>query len=476
MKSATTLFAFLILSATGLRAQFLVNPTADRVLGQPDFTTSAAAVNQASMLQPSGVAVDPVSGKVFVSISGQHRILRFASSAAVANGANAEAVIGQTSYTTATVGVSAAALDEPWGIDLDSAGRLWVADYDNNRVLMYEDAANLPEFGATADLVLGQPNFDTRTPGTNQITMRGPVGVHVDASGKLWVADYGNNRVLRYDSAATLGDGAPATAVLGQPGFDTGVAATTSVGMTGPAAVLLDPTGRLWVAEQENNRVLRFDGAATLANGSPANGVLGQTDFVTDTSGSTPEKFDQPNALAVDRNGTLYVADYNGHRVIYHRSPATKANGATPDGVIGQPDLATVTSGTSAQKLTQPYGGLDFEAAGNLWITDFNNNRAIRFPGDFTTAAPKVTGRVPRTSPRASLPLRGTATDPNGIARITWRVGGKGSFKTANGTTSWRFNAPLKNGLNLIEIVAEDTFGNTSPVTKVRVTRQLPRR
>ncbi len=124
--------------------------------------------------------------------------------------------------------------------------------------------------------------------------MRGPVGVHVDASGKLWVADYGNNRVLRYDSAATLGDGAPATAVLGQPGFDTGVAATTSVGMTGPAAVLLDPTGRLWVAEQENNRVLRFDGAATLANGSPANACLAKPTFVTDTSGSTPKSSTNP--------------------------------------------------------------------------------------------------------------------------------------------------------------------------------------
>ncbi len=216
MKSATTLFALLILSATGLRAQFLANPTADRVLGQPDFTTSAAAVNQASMLQPSGVAVDPVSGKVFVSISVNTSILRFASSAAVANGANAEAVIGQTRYTTATVGVSAAALDEPWGIDLDSAGRLWVADYDNNRVLMYEDAANLPEFGATADLVLGQPDSPAARPApTNHHARprRRPRRRLRQALGRrLW-----QQPRPPLDSVATLGDGAPATAVLGQP-------------------------------------------------------------------------------------------------------------------------------------------------------------------------------------------------------------------------------------------------------------------
>jgi DNA-binding beta-propeller fold protein YncE len=469
-------FALLIVTvscfaANGLHAQFPVNPTADRVLGQPDFTSNTGpAASPSSMSIPSGVAVDPVSGKVFVSLAGHHRILRFASSAALSNGANAEAVIGQSNYTSSSAGTSATKVNSPYGIDIDAAGRLWVADYENDRVLMFADAANLPEFDAAADLVLGQSDFITGSFGLSQIKMSGPTGVHVDASGNLWVADFANHRVLMFAAAATLGDGAPATTVLGQPDFDTGSSGTSPVKMFGPVAVVVDPGGRLWVAEQTNDRVLRFDAAASLANGSPANGVLGQLDFTTGTAGSTAEKMDSPAALAIDRKGTLYIADYNNNRVTFHKNPAAKANGATPDGVIGQPDLVTVAAGISAQVLGGPYGGLDFDAAGNLWISDYNNNRAIRFPGDFTAIAPTLTGKPPKSVTGGKLSLKGTATDPNGVASVRFRVG-KGPIKTAVGTTSWKLSAKLKPGKNTIEIVAVDSFGNVSPPKRVKVKR-----
>ena len=407
---ALSIFALCVASG-GLQAQFPAFPTADRVLGQGNFTTDTSpATTQASMADPAGIAEDPVSGKVFVSIDSQHRIPRFASSAAVANGANAEAVIGQTDCTSASSGIGAANLNRPQGIDVDSAGRLWVADFLNHRV-------------------------------------------------------------LRFDAAATLGDGAPATAVLGQPDFDTGTEGTTNLAMYGPTAVLLDPAGRLWVSDRANHRVLRFDAATTLANGSPANGVLGQTDFVTNATGSAPAKIGNPSALALDRKGTLYIADNDNHRVIYHRSPATKSNGATPDGVIGQPDLGTFTSGATAQKMKRPYGGLDFDTVGNLWVIDSGNHRALRFPGDFTATAPTVTGKPPKSVTSGKLSLKGTATDPNGISQVRFRVG-KGPFKTAVGTTAWKLSAKLKPGKNTIEIVAVDSFGNVSPAKTVKVKRQ----
>jgi sugar lactone lactonase YvrE len=472
MKRLTFLLSTVaIIAATTTQAQFPVFPSADRVLGQPDFTSGATALTQSGMNFPAGVAVDPVSGKVFVSITGQSRILRFASSAAVANGADAEAVIGQTDYTTATSGTTATTLNVPYGIDVDRLGRLWVADLANNRVLMYEDAANLPEFGAAADLVLGQPNFVTSSIGTSQTKFSGPSGVFIDAADNLWVAEYGNHRVVKFANVSSLTNGAAAAVVLGQPDFVTSTIGTSSVNMKGPAAVLVDGANRLWVAEPDNSRVLRFDGATGLGNGAAANGVLGQPDFTTGTAGSTPVKMGQPSALAVDRYGALYIIDFNNSRVLYHKNPGSKANGATPDGVIGQPDLATVTTGLSAEKLNQPYGGLDFDAAGNLWISDYNNNRAIRFPGDFTTPAPTVTGKPPKTVQVGKLSLKGNATDPSGIAQVRYRVG-KGPFKTALGTTTWKLAAKLKPGKNTIEIVAVDSFGNVSAAKKVKVKRQ----
>lgn len=468
---ALLVVTFVCLATSTARSQFPNFPAADRVLGASDFITVGPATASASSLKTaSGISVDPVSGKVFVSSPSDNRILRFANSAALANGASAEAVIGQPDYTTITPGLSNAKLNSPYGIHVDGSGRLWVADYSNKRVLMYANAASLPEFGATATLVLGQPDFDTGTPGTTAAKMGGPNGIFVDAQDNLWVADYSNNRVVKFANASSLSNGASANSVLGQVNFNLNSSGTSATTMEGPAAVLVDGAGRLWVAEQVNNRVLRFDNAAALGNGTTANGVLGQPGFVTSDEGSTAVGLDEPNAFAVDAAGTLYVADYGNNRVLSYKNPAAKANGAAADGVIGQPDFTTSTFSTTARTLHGPYGGLDFDAAGRLWVTDFINNRVLRFSPDRSVAAPTV-GRVPKVTTKAKLTINGTAADDSGIAAVRRRVG-KGAFLGAIGLEAWTFIARLKPGKNTIEIVAVDSAGNVSAATRVKVTRR----
>ena len=454
------------------RAQFPVFPAADRVLGASNFTTLGPNIASASSMDgPTGLAIDPVSGKLFIAVANHHRILRFANSAALANGASAEAVIGQPDYTTATSGTSSSTLNLPYGLHVDGSGRLWVADYSNHRVLRFDNAATLPEFGATADLVLGQADFVSGTASVSATRMNGPTGVYVDAADNLWVAEYENNRVLKFANASSLVNGAAATTVLGQPDFDTATSGASQVKMKGAVAVRVDDAGRLWVAEEQNHRLLRFDGAAGLGNGAAANAVLGQPDFTTVTAGSTAVKMSQPSAFAIDAAGTLYVSDFSNSRVLYFKNPAAKANGAPADGVIGQPDLTTVTSGTTANKLDRPYGGLDFDAAGNLWVTDFDNERSLRFSPDRSAAPPKVTGKVPKSVSGGKVTIKGTAVDAGGVAQIRYRVG-KGAFQTAVGTTAWTFKAKLKPGKNTIEIVVVDAFGNVSPAKRVKVTRE----
>lgn len=469
---ALLVVTFVCLATSTARSQIPNFPAADRVLGASDFITVGPATASASSLKTaSGVSVDPVSGKVFVSSPSDNRILRFANSAALANGASAEAVIGQPDYTTITSGLSNAKLNTPYGIHVDGSGRLWVAEYSNNRVVMYANAAALPEFGATASLVLGQPDFATGTPGTTAAKMGGPSGVFVDAADNLWVAEYSNNRVVKFANASSLSNGASANSVLGQVNFNLNATGTSATTMEGPVAVLVDGAGRLWVAEQVNNRVLRFDNAAALGNGTTANAVLGQPGFVTNTEASTAAGLDEPNAFALDAAGTLYVTDYGNNRVVFFKNPAAKANGGAANGVIGQPDFTTATFGTTARTLHGPYGGLDFDAAGRLWVTDFINNRALRFSPDTTSASPSVKGKVPKSTTAGKVTIQGTATDSSGVASVRFRVG-KGAFKAASGTTSWKLTAKLKPGKNTIEIVAVDSAGNTSPAKKVKVTRQ----
>src|SRR6059036_564201 len=78
---------------------FTNGQAASLVLGQADFTSSAFVTTASGMSSPEGVAVDPTSGKVFVADSGNHRVLRFASDAALVSGAAADGVLGQPNFT-----------------------------------------------------------------------------------------------------------------------------------------------------------------------------------------------------------------------------------------------------------------------------------------------------------------------------------------------------------------------------------------
>lgn len=82
---------------------------ASLVLGQPDFTTNTTATSAEGMRGPFGVAVDPTTGKVFVTDTFNSRVLRFASVAALSNGAAAEGVLGQPDFSTRTQAVGASA-------------------------------------------------------------------------------------------------------------------------------------------------------------------------------------------------------------------------------------------------------------------------------------------------------------------------------------------------------------------------------
>jgi len=473
MKTLPLLASLAVLAttaATAARAQFPNFPAADRVLGAADFTTGGTtAATPAGLFFPTGLAIDPLTGKLFVAAGNHHRILRFPNVASLSNGANAEVAFGQANFSGTSFGNTATKFNGPYGVHVDAKGRLWVADFSNHRVLMFLGASTLPGFGSTPDLVLGQPNFITVTSGISAVKMDFPIGVFVDAADNLWVAENSNHRVLKFAAVSSLANGAAATAVLGQPDFITKTPITSATGMRSPRSVTVDGGGRLWVADQFNHRVLRYDAAASLANGASATAVLGQPDFITDPTGTTAQTMFQPAAVLVDGVGTLYVTDQFNRRVLLFKRAASKVNGAAADGVIGQPDFTTGTFATTARKLTNPSSGLAMDGAGRLWVADTSSNRVLRYSPDRTAAPPKITSRVPRTTTRATLVVKGTASDTSGVKEVRHRVG-RGAFRKAAGTTAWSFTARLRPGQNTIAIVMVDAAGNVSRAKTVRVT------
>lgn len=314
------------------------NMAASGVLGQPDFTTSTFGTTSAALHAPSGVAVDPTTGKLFVVDRYNNRILRWSSNDKMTSGSAAEAVLGQPDFLTASSGLSSTKMNDPLRAFVDASGYLWVSDYLNNRVLRFDNASSKPA-GSAADGVLGQPNFTTNSSGTTAGKMNGAVGVFVDGTGRLWVTDRLNHRVLRFENAAAKANGANADGVLGQADFTSGTSGLSSTKMNRPMGVYADTAGRLWVCEDNNNRAIRFDAAATKANGAAADGVLGQPDFVSNTINASRNGVGNVRGVFGDVAGRLYLADESNNRIVIFNNAAAKANGADADLVLGAPDL-----------------------------------------------------------------------------------------------------------------------------------------
>jgi sugar lactone lactonase YvrE len=376
------LFAALVSTAGALNN----GQRASVVLGQPDFTSAALGSTASTISNPSGVAVDPTSGKVFVADQGNNRVLRFTSGAALISGAAAEGVLGQADFAGSSFATTQSGMRLPYGVAVDNTGHLWVADTFNSRVLRFDNAATLPN-GAPANVVLGQSTFTANGTATTQSGMKNPNGVAVDSSDHLWVADTSNHRVLRFDLASTKANGAAANGVLGQANFTSGTPATTQNRISFPSGVVLDSAGRLWVADTFNQRVLRFDAAAGRADGANADGVLGAPDFTTNASATTAAGMSGPQGVAVDSTGSLWVADSGNSRVLRFDGAATKVPGAAADGVLGQPDFTNSGTATTASGMNGPTG-VAVDSVNNLWVADFLNNRVLRFEPPPTWATP----------------------------------------------------------------------------------------
>ena len=214
------------------------------------------------------------------------------------------------------------------------------------------------------------------------------------ANGKLIVTDSTNNRVLIWDSIPTA-DNATADYVLGQPDFisDTANNNPSAAPGTPSAQTLSNPTGvwsdgnRLVVVDSGNNRVLIWDNFPS-SQADPANHVLGQQGFGsgtandfsgTGTPGSpTADSLDYPYAV-FSKNGQLFVADYGNNRVLvwndYFNTPHN-----TADAVLGQSSFTTnsVNAGSltpSATSLWNPSGL--YVAGTQLIVADNGNNRYL---------------------------------------------------------------------------------------------------
>lgn len=289
---------------------------ADKVLGQPDFTSGGPATTQSGMQRPNSVLFDPVRNHLYVACT--RRLLVY-DVAEITNGENAINVLGQVDFTSSAFGTTSTNfLNVVQGLALDTArGYLFVGDETNNRVLVFD--INTLTNGEAAIRVLGQPNFTSSAPAltasgfwTSSLKLDyDPVRKH------LFAADSTANRVLVFD-VATLTNGESAVHVLGQSNFTSDGQGAGAGGLFGPGGVAYDALGKdLYVADFGNNRVMVFD-LETITDGEDAVNVLGVPDFSTvQPFSATRSTFRGAWDVVIDSwTNRLYVTDYDANRVL----------------------------------------------------------------------------------------------------------------------------------------------------------------
>ena len=221
--------------------------------------------------------------------------------------------------------------------------------------------------------------------GPNPQGLNGPADVALDTvNHRLFVADPNNARVLVYllDGTNNFISSTP-TYVLGQSDFYSDNVTVSQNHLAYPDGLAYDQmTTRLFVSDQTNNRVLVFNVAtSTITNGENASNVLGQSNYATSTSTTTQGGLSSPYGLAYDASTTrLFVSDQGNNRIlVFNVATSTIASGENASSVIGQTDFATPTANTSQNGLTTPYGLALNPSTERLFVSDQGNNRILYF-------------------------------------------------------------------------------------------------
>ncbi len=378
---------------------------ADRVLGQLDFVHNAQNLIDASgMLNPQSVAIDSsvTPNRLYVTDTNNSRVLAYHDVATFVNGEAADLVIGQPDFLSGSCNqnnpnASSGSLCGPIGVAVDSSGNLYVADSDNSRVLEYNApfaaCGSFPCIGGSAHLVFGQggdfTTVDCNKGGVSANSLCFPVALAVDANGNLYVADQNQSRVLEYNTPLTTDT--TADLVFGQGGTfltqNCNGGGITANSLCNPDGVAVDSSGDVYIADQINNRVLEYQ--TPLTNGTTADMVFGQANFssgAVNAGGSTAaNSLAAPAGLAADGAGNLYVADFNNNRVLEYNTPLS--SDTTADVVFGQGGSFTsfdCNPTASASNLCGP-AGVAVDSANNLYTVEYGNNRLLKYNTPLTT-------------------------------------------------------------------------------------------
>ena len=299
-----------------------------------------------------GVAVDR-QGNVYLSDTDHHRVRKVDVKGVITTVAGT----GIPGYSGDGGPAASAQLNLPYGLAMDVAGNLYVADYNNNRVRRITPDGRIATYAGSG----GQGSGGDGGPAISALLLQ-PRNLAVDAAGNLYISEFGANRVRQVTT-----DGKISTAAgTGVAGFWGDGGPATNAQLAFPAGLAVDRAGALYIADTQNERIRKI-----LPSGQISTAIGGTPDITLAT----------PIAVAVDLNGNIYVADKTS--LIHERlanGTWTIAAGTSQPGFWGDGGAAT------AAQLVQPLG-LALDLTGSLYIADAMRIREVDGHGIIHTLA-----------------------------------------------------------------------------------------
>jgi uncharacterized protein (TIGR03437 family) len=378
--------------------------------GSQGYSGDGGAATSAQLWYPSAVAADS-AGNLYIADTGNNRIRKVSSGLTIATVAGT----GVHGYSGDGGAATSAQLYEPYGIAVDAAGNLYIADTENYRIRKVNSSGTIATvagtgtegysgdggaaaiaqlylpFGVVVDstgnlYILDDNSYVVRTISAGGIiaTVAGggargagdggpctlgqlsdPYGVARDSAGNTYIADEADNRVRRIAPNGVIST----VAGTGVKGYSGDNGAASSAQLNYPAAVTADTAGNLYIADTGNHRIRKVSasGIITTIAGNGSGGYSG------DGAAATGAQLYYPEGVALDAAGNLYIADNHNHRIRQVNPSGTISTvaGTGSQGYAGDGGAAT------SAKLNEPIG-LWVDAAGNLYIADTGNGRIRR--------------------------------------------------------------------------------------------------
>lgn len=331
------------------------------------FSGDGGQATAAELNYPYGVAVD-ASGNVYITDGSNERIRVVNTSGIISTFAG---IGGGGGFYGDGGPATAAELYLPECITLDALGNVYFADQTNQRIRTVNTAGIINTIAGN-----GITSYSGDGGPATAAELHAPAGVALDASGNIYIADLGNQRIRIVNTSGIIST----FAGNGAQGFYGDGGQATAAELNRPSAVALDASGNLYIAEAGNNRIRKVNTSgiiSTIAGNGTGN-------FSGDGGPATDAEINNPFDVTIDTSGNIYIADHGNNRIRMVNTTGIintiAGNGTANYSGDGGP--------ATAAELKSPYG-VAVDASNNIYIGDSFNQR-IRKLSAIPTGANKI--------------------------------------------------------------------------------------